>query len=287
MAAPRSWAGAIGRGWKTIAVTALVAGAIAAAVSYAVPPTYRAEARLLLSQPAPAVDALGARLPAGALPRQEAVQTQVELLRSRALLAEVVRRLRLDASPDDLARRVTVTRLDDSSLVAVAVRAGEPRTAADLANTLATAYLADVRAARQRNMKTTADALASRVAGVQQELSAIDTAAAGRRLSSEQATQRQLASERLSRLTDTLEQLSIAQQVDTGAGSVTDAAIPPARPSEPTPLTSGLAGLIVGSFFGTLLVVTQEARAEADPGTATGPALTVAPADDLSQRRGA
>jgi uncharacterized protein involved in exopolysaccharide biosynthesis len=65
----------------------------------------------------------------------------MELLKSRTVLEAVIATLKLEETPDTLAKRVTVTRLGQAGLLRLEAEAPEATAAAELANTLAREFL--------------------------------------------------------------------------------------------------------------------------------------------------
>jgi uncharacterized protein involved in exopolysaccharide biosynthesis len=245
---------AVRRGWKTILLAGVIACATATAIALVVPLTYESEARLLVSVSGDSVDVYGTRLAGDATGVGAPVETQAALLRSRTLVADVIDRLKLPDTPEELSRRMEVAPIRSSSVISIKVRDSAPQRAADIANALANVYVANGRAARQRSLKAAADALATRITGVQAELAALGEGGGG------VDAQRRAAADRLSGLEQSLERLRVAQQLGEGQAVVTDAAVPATNPTGPTPVTTAAGGLLAGVLLGLALVIGQGRR---------------------------
>src|SRR5690606_33101506 len=112
------------------------------------------------------------------------IESQVEILRSRALARQLVDRLGLaeewGSGRSDLARRasaanavadaISVQRRDGTYIVEVSAQAREPETAARLANDLVTVYYASREQARIENATQTSGWLSSRLAELRNEV---------------------------------------------------------------------------------------------------------------------
>lgn len=279
--------GVIRHSWKTILVTTLIAGLVAVGVVVALPKTYESEARLLISEPQTSVNVFGSSLPALAAQQDNGVATQAELLRSRTLYAAVIRRLGLQGSPEALMRRVKITAIGQTSVISITAKADTPQAAADIANTLSDEYLTRFRSMKQDSLKTAAAAVEEEVGKARQELLQIDQTAASQGLSGAAATERQVAADRLASLSSKLEELTVNQQVESGWALVTDSAVPSLESIGPTPLSSGLLGLLAGLLFGIVYILFADARTAAQhaaPSLAEAalplPALQLAGVDD-------
>lgn len=250
--------------WKTIAVTALIACVAAVGVSLLLPRTYESEARLLVSEPNDSVSIFGSTLPELSAQKDNNVATQAELLRSRTLFAAVIRRLGLHDSPASLMRRVKIAPINQTAVISVIARADDPQTAADIANTLADEYISRFRELKHRSLETAANALEAEQSAARQDLQKLDGAAQAQGMTASQVTERQAAADRLTTVSSKLEELQVSMKVEEGWGIVADEAVSTADPIGPTPLSSGLVGLLAGALFGIVYVLFADARAHED-----------------------
>jgi uncharacterized protein involved in exopolysaccharide biosynthesis len=238
----------IGRGWKVISVTALVGFAAAVAISALVPATYVSEARLLVADPVRALEASAAGIPAESA---DWVETQAETLRWRAMHAEVVRRLHLDATPEEVSDALDVARVDDSQVVAIRAHWRDRRTAADIANTLAAVYITSNRDRVARSLAERAGALSAQMDAVERGSGV--SAAIGRKRDA--TPSRRAAEERLTTLAAKLEQVRLFQRLLPKWGVLMDAAVPATRRSGPTAVLAALIGAVSGFLLGGVLVL--------------------------------
>ena len=116
-----------------IALSVLVAAAVAAVLLTVLPRTYEAEARLLIGNaPGSASPTLDQVLLA-----QRVSLTYADLATQRATLQRVIDRLGLDVTAEDLAKDVTATAPEDSSIVVLTAQDHDPAQAAAIANAIA------------------------------------------------------------------------------------------------------------------------------------------------------
>lgn len=265
--------------WKVLLVTALIAGAAGIIVAFALPRTYESEARILVSEPDSGVNVYGSALPELAGQKDNAVQTQAELLRSRSLFQSVIDRLGLHDSVASLSRRVKITAVGQTSVLSITARSDSPQTAANIANELANEYLARYRDLKHASLMQASDAVAGEVAKAQSDLNGLESVAATAGLSTTDAAERQILTDRLASLSSTLEQLKVNQQVEQGWGILTDEAVAIPTPIGPTPVSSGALGVLAGLLFGIVYVVFQDARMPRDPALILQDATLLFPAD--------
>ncbi|WP_226366701.1 polysaccharide biosynthesis tyrosine autokinase [Pseudonocardia sp. ICBG162] len=117
--------------WLTIVLVTLLGGAAGAGLFVVLPPQYTAHATLYVSARG-AADSQQAFQ--GAQLSEQRVRSYTLLVTGRRVSAEVVDELGLPERPEDLADRVTATSTEDSVLIDVAVRDGDPARAATIAN---------------------------------------------------------------------------------------------------------------------------------------------------------
>ncbi|MBO4237347.1 MULTISPECIES: polysaccharide biosynthesis tyrosine autokinase [Pseudonocardia] len=115
-----------------VVLLATVLGAVAGGGAFLLlPPTYTAHATLYVSARA-AVDTQQAYQ--GAQLSEQRVRSYTALVTGRRVTSDVVAELGLPERPEDLADRITATSAEDSVLIDVAVRDGDPGRAAQIAN---------------------------------------------------------------------------------------------------------------------------------------------------------
>jgi len=118
----------------SIAISALAAYAI----SSLQPRVYEADATLIVGQSLSAVNPDYNQL----LVSQRLSSTYATVATTRPVLAEVIERLGLDATPEQLANRVSATSATDGALLTITARDGDPALAAAIANALAEGLIA-------------------------------------------------------------------------------------------------------------------------------------------------
>ena len=118
------------RWWWTLIVAAWIAGLTGYLVASTIPPTYEAQAKVLVGPLNTDTDTLRA---SGLL-----VQTYAQYVTTREVLTSTIQELGLDLDPADLAESVRVTANDITRILTIRVQADDPTQAASLANTMAT-----------------------------------------------------------------------------------------------------------------------------------------------------
>lgn len=257
----------LGENWKILLVTALVACAAGVAVSRLLPRTYQAEARLLVSNPDNTVNVFGSTLPELSALHDNNVATQAELLRSRTLFAAVIQQLGLSDTPSQLMKRVKIAPVNQTSVISVIADAGDPKTAAGIANALADEYLSRFRTIKELALQSVVSTVQGEVNQATADLEEMDTTFGTRGITASQATERQAVANRLIALTAKLEELEVNMKVEQGWGIVTDEAVADPTPVGPGPLSNALVGLLAGALFGIVYIVSTDSRAQASPNT--------------------
>ena len=121
------------RGWIPLLIGAAVfAGGLAFVVSGILPRTYEAKSTLIIGQSLSAVNPDYSQL----LASQQLSNTYVELATTRPLLLAVIANLQLDATPEDLGRRIQAAAVPDSSLLTITGSDANPSVAAAISNAL-------------------------------------------------------------------------------------------------------------------------------------------------------
>lgn len=126
------------RRWLWLIAVCAVAAAIAAfAISAQIKPIYEATATLLVHQaPTPGVSEYTALLTSERL-----AQTYAQMLTGRPVLGEVIARLALQETPEEIAKRLKIQRIQNTQLIRVRVEGTDPAQAAAIANTLAEVFI--------------------------------------------------------------------------------------------------------------------------------------------------
>ncbi|MPZ22000.1 MAG: polysaccharide biosynthesis tyrosine autokinase [Dehalococcoidia bacterium] len=133
----RRYFSVLARRWWMILLGPLIAGVCAFVVSGLLTPVYSASSTLLVNQ----VQSEGPIQYNDILTSERLTNTYAELIRQRPVLQTVIDRLDLEMSIDDLQDRVSVSTVQDTQLLRASVRDEDPALAADIANTLASAFI--------------------------------------------------------------------------------------------------------------------------------------------------
>jgi len=235
----RDQVGVLRRRWRVVAVTVVVAIGLGLLVSFLATPTYDAETEVLL---APAVG--------GEAPTPEEVATQA---RTVVLVAdEVIDTLNLQETTPDFLETVAVE--PDSSgaaVMTIAVTRDDPDEAADIANTMAQAYIdsTDVEAETQvETLDTRIATLDRQVARLADRLDDTDTDSPRQRIKVASERRKLIAERRLA--IDSRAAALREAGLDSNQAEVVTPAVTPTSASSPQPLRiaalAGAIGLLLG-----------------------------------------
>ena len=125
---------ALRRWWWLALLAPLLLGAGSYLGSTRITPTYRADATLLITGGSGASDYNAV------LAAERRAETLGQLATGRTVLSEVIARLALPTTPDELARRVSATPVRNTQLLRVAVADPDPARAAAEANAVADVF---------------------------------------------------------------------------------------------------------------------------------------------------
>ena len=230
--------------WLLIAGV-LLAGGSAYLVSIALPKVYEAQVTLLVGESSASSGVNINDL----LASQRISQTYANLATTGPILAQVIADAGLETTPDEFRKLVTATAARDSTLVTVAVKNGDPATAADLANAIADQMTAASGTVYGRNDQVQAF-IAGQVQATQAQIE--ETQAEINRLSGlpsrTAADDQQLAAlkTQAANLRESYAALVGLAGSSANAITVVDPATPPAEPSSPRVLLNTLIAAIVG-----------------------------------------
>jgi len=228
---------AIRRRWRLVVLLTLITTGVALALSATAEEEYEATADLLLRDEEPInsiLDPGGTSAPADA---ERALNTQVELVETGAIVHAVRRQLDVELSADALLDQLEVELSNTSNVMSLTATAEEPLLAADIANAFAETYVVSrLESARQRYRD------AARLAEAQ--LQALSEE--GRTSPEGQALQ--------ARLRD----LEIAAALQTGEAQLVRRGSFPEEPASPRPLLSGALGLFLGLLLGAGAAIGRE-----------------------------
>jgi capsular exopolysaccharide synthesis family protein len=228
------YASALRRSWWLIALIVVPLTLIVLFVSLSLPKTYRGTAKLVFD---PTADPLA---PSDAASIERQLATFQVLATSRDVLARAARRLggeTADSLKDDVKAGVD----QSANIVSVVATDGSARGAARIANTVATAFLAEQRIREREHLARERTIL----------LQAID------RLRGTPGARPQIAL-----LRTQLAQLSVSAASSRPELQLAEAAQPPSDPASPHPFRNTIFGLFASSFIAALIVL---ARAQLSP----------------------
>ena len=118
------------RWWWTLIVSAWIAGLTGYLVASTIPPTYESQVKVLVGPLNAPTEVLRS---SGLL-----VQTYAQYVTTREVLASTIQELGLSMTPDEFAAATRASANDVTRILTIRVQAGDPKQAADLANTLST-----------------------------------------------------------------------------------------------------------------------------------------------------
>jgi succinoglycan biosynthesis transport protein ExoP len=215
---------ALKRGWPLIALIIVLMTVTVLVLSLALPKTYEATARVLMD------DRAGAFEPTDVETVRRRLATVQTLLTTRDVLAQAAEQLP-DESVETLEDKVEASVDQDANIVDIVARDGDAEGAAEIANAVAQAFLAQQQAAEQ-------DRLARARAELQD---AIDTLSA----SPESADAVQALQQRLS-------ELSVSEASAGSELQLAQAARPPTEPDSPRPVRNTIFALFASAFLAVL-----------------------------------
>lgn len=216
----------IARQWRVLVVVALVITAAATALGLVWPDRYTATASVTV-EATPTADEVAPDVN---------METQRLIARSTEVLSVAVADLD-DGSVAALRDQLEVTIPRGSQVLEFRVTTGDPDRSAEIANTIAAAYLEQRTAAAERRIAEASDALASTAEQLRTQLAALE---------SDNPLRESLDGQ--IRALDTQRAVLIATSID--AGSLIDPAAPPSDSNTPGLYVFVGAGLFLGAFLG-------------------------------------
>lgn len=240
-----------------ILATAIVS-LVAVAVSLLQPPTYEAQAKVLISEKDTGAALFGAVLPELSSQPERALQTQVQLAEVRPIAEATIKKLGLEETPEQLLRRVDVGSVGQTNIIAITATADSPEAASDVANTIAEEYVAASRERKRETIAEAADEVEQRLESAREEILVL-----GRRLqasgtSDQMAAELQILTGTYTTLAEKLEQLRINERLEAGSGNVVQAAVANEAPVAPRPARNAILGILSGLVLGLAMAMLYE-----------------------------
>ncbi len=154
--------------WAWLIVLAgVLAGATAFIMSKRMTPIYAASAQLLVSAPSTVsgVD------PSGGTSIYTLTTTYTQMLTDPSVLQGAIDQLQLKTTPEDLAGSISVKNIANTQLLQITATATDPQQAADIANAVATVFVARVQDLRSQRYATIREGLSSQLTNMEQLIS--------------------------------------------------------------------------------------------------------------------
>jgi len=235
--------------WVIVAATAIVT--IAALVySLLQDNVYESEARVLITERDAGATIIGADGSQFSSSPERNLEIQVQLMQGRPLIEKTIETLGLDASPEQLAKRVQIAAVGRTNIVSVTVRSSDPQQAADVANTLADSYVTWSRDYKRESLRAAIDEVESRLEEARAEVIALSELIEREGETANLTSELTIATTSYTTLSSQLENLKVSEQLEVGSGRVVGPAMANAQPVAPTPMRDGILGLGVGLVFG-------------------------------------
>jgi succinoglycan biosynthesis transport protein ExoP len=232
-------------GW--VLLFAVLAAAGASIYSLLQDEKYKATASLL-PDPAGASQVLGSNSDSPPRTDERLAATNLELAGRGIVARKTERRLRRsgEVSAADAVSNIDVNSHGQSDLIEFEATAGDPRTAALVANTFGDEFVALRRRADRANIRETGRLLRRELAKV-----VARRKAAG-------VKERRSLTRRIRTLRRQVDDVGVLASIQTGNALVVDRATPPGSPSSPKPIRDTLLGGIAGLLLGIGVALTRE-----------------------------
>lgn len=244
---------------KWVILQAVIVVTVAAlAVSLVQTKTYESEARVLISENDTGAAIFGTVLPELSSQPERGLQTQVQLLQLRPLAESTVRKLNLSESPDELLKNVEVSSVGQTNIITVKATDSNPQRAADVANTLAQAYVDWSRESKRASIKDAADEVQNRLDTARADILDLGRRITAQGKSDELSAELQMATGAYTTLAQKLEELRVNEQLEVGSGAVVGPAVVASTPVSPNPLRNTGLGLAIGLVFGLGMALLYE-----------------------------
>ncbi len=227
---------------SVVAIAVLIVVASTMTASFLQTPVYQAEAEILL-QPRSTESIFDAQTGQRRDP-ERAVQTEIQVLKSRPVRDEVTRKL-------GDAPMVTLSPVGQTDVIAVKARSTDPERAAAVANAYASAYIdfrrrqaVDDVLAASREIQAKVTDLQRQIDSTRDSVPTKDNPNPGPSPGKDSLIQQQAL------FKQRLDQLQVDAALKTGGAQLVTPATAPASPVKPTPVKSSVVALAVGLIFG-------------------------------------
>lgn len=232
--------------------SALVVTSAATAAALLQTPMYRTSAEVLLQQRS-SESLFGPNTGAAG----DSIGTELVFLTSPAVQDRVRQQI-------GIVLPVTPSQVSGTNVVSIEAVSSDPVLAAKVVNAYTHAYV-EVRKEREiDDLLAGEQVIQKKIDDLQGQIAGYDAQLAGLAASQKQGTGADLQAKRDAVVVQQagykqqLDQLQLAASLKTGGASVVTTATPPVRPFKPTPLVTGIKGLVVGVIFGVALAALLE-----------------------------
>jgi non-specific protein-tyrosine kinase len=241
-----------------IVFSMLIAAAVAAALSLALPKTYQAEATLLIG------NAPGAANPTldQVLLSQRIAVTYADLATQRATLQRVIDELKLNVTADKLGSRVTADAPQDSSVVLITVRDSDAAQSAAIANAIAEDVISSTPRITGRDpsldtfIQQSLTKTQTQIEDTQTQIAALSGLTT--RTPDQDAELSQLQSRMASLQSAFATLLAVASSASSNLATISDPAVPPTDPAAPSPALNVALAIVAGLLVGLGLAFVRE-----------------------------
>ena len=237
------------RKW-TIIRAALIVAAVTLLVGWLLGPTYEGVAVVLVSEQDPVAATLGTNLPDLSSQPERSLQTHIELIQLRPRLEQVITELRLDTTPEELARHVLVSPKGQTNLLTIAAQDRDPGRAASIANALANVYVAWSRDQKHLGIESATREVQARLDEAQKVLDEMRLVPQGKDQSGVSQAELTIAANRYAGLVSRLDELRISDQLQGATGSLVSTATAETQLVSPKPVRDTGIGLGLGLLVG-------------------------------------
>jgi non-specific protein-tyrosine kinase len=247
--------------------TVVIFTLVAFAYSWIQQPVYQGTATVLVSSQDAGSAILGTTLGELTGQPERSLQTQVQLMQLRSLAETAVRKLGLKESPDALLSHVEVLAAGQTNVVLIRATDTDPQRAANVANEMASAYVAWSRGTKRESIKAAADEVQVRLDQARADILTLGKKIVNTRtldkngnIVHDDALQAELtiATNLYATLAEKLETLRVSEQLETGAGRVVATAVANPSAISPKPMRNSMLGLVAGLVVGIAMAFLVE-----------------------------
>ena len=165
--------------WAWLIVLAgLVAGVTAYFISNRITPIYESSTSLLVSAPATG----NGVIPSALVTTQTMTSTYSEMLIDWPVLQAVIDKLKLDTTPEELKKSITVDVVNNTQLLVITVDNPSPSLATDIANGMATVFTDRISQLQSQRFAVSIDVLTKQVSDMEGQIKNINDEIANTRI---------------------------------------------------------------------------------------------------------